>query len=238
AELIEQWERGATRIVLLGRQGAGKGTQAELLAQHYGVPRVSTGDMFRAGVNQTTEWGLDVHRSMDSGELVADDLVVAMVRQRISEPDAANRGFVLEGFPRTTAQAEALDTILRPHRLNLVIELVVPVELVLVRLAARRVCVSCGTNYSVERPPVTDWTCDSCGGPVVERQDDRSAVISRRLALYEEQTAPLVSWYRQSGRLCTADGTGDLDVVTARLLAAVEQHRLAMAQPPGTPLKR
>lgn len=221
--------------MLLGRQGAGKGTQAERLAVHYGIPRVSTGDMFRAGANQTTARGRDISRSMDSGELVADDLVVAMVQRRLSEPDAVGRGFVLEGFPRTTAQAEALDAILGPLVLDIVVELVVPMELVLARLAARRVCSGCGCNYSVERPPRIDWVCDSCGGQVVERPDDNVAAINRRLALYEEQTIPLVNWYQRSGRLSAADGTGDLDAVTVRLLAAVERCRDGKAQLPEDP---
>lgn len=211
--------------MLLGRQGAGKGTQAERLGQHFAIPRISTGDMFRAGADTATDRGRDLCRSMAAGELVPDELVVAMVGERLAEIDAAHRGFVIEGFPRTTAQAEALDSMLRPMAIDVAIELVVPVELVRARLAARRVCVECGTNYSVARPPVADWTCDVCGGRVVERHDDNAAAISRRLALYEEQTAPLVAWYRSSDRLVTVDGTGELDEVTKRLLAAVEERR-------------
>lgn len=215
----------ATRVVLLGRQGAGKGTQAERLAQHFGVARISTGDMFRAGAREPGKWGDDLCRSIEAGELIPDDVVVAMVAERLAQPDVVDRGFVIEGFPRTAAQAEALDRLLRPSTVEVAVELVVPTQQVLSRLAGRRVCSVCGANYSVALPPRRDWTCDVCGGPVVERPDDRAAAISRRLALYEEQTAPLVDWYRATGRLVTVDGTGVVDDVTKRLLAAVEERR-------------
>ncbi|MGH9188792.1 MAG: adenylate kinase [Acidimicrobiales bacterium] len=213
-----------TRLVILGKQGAGKGTQAERLARHFDVPKISTGEMFRATAGTTGEPGRAVQRYMEAGDLVPDDVVVAMVRERLAAEDAETRGFLLDGFPRTLAQAESLDRILSPKRVDLTLNLVVPTEVVLARLAARRVCEACGTNYSADWPPAERWRCDVCGGNVIERVDDTEAAIARRLALYEERTAPLVAWYGDSDRLVAVDGTGPLYMVTARLLEAVEQR--------------
>jgi len=214
----------ATRLVILGKQGAGKGTQAVRLSEHFGVPRISTGDMFRALGD--SEAGRTAQKFMSTGELVPDEVVNLMVCERLTELDAADRGFVLEGFPRTVAQADALDDMLTPQRVDLVIELDVPTMIVLKRLGARRVCSRCGTNYSVNVPPAKLWTCDVCGGEVVQREDDTEAAIARRLALYDEQTAPLVAWYLGTDRLAAVDGEGDPDVVTRRLLRAID-NRLA-----------
>lgn len=215
------------RLVILGKQGAGKGTQAERLAQYFDVPRISTGDMFRAGVRSGSAWGEKAAEYMDHGELVPDEIVVEMVRERLSLPDSSERGFLLEGFPRTVGQAEALDRISQPG-VDLVISLEVPTEVVLKRLAVRRVCVDCGTNYSVDVPPAEDWSCDACGGKVVVRDDDTTAAIGRRLAVYEDQTAPLIAWYLATDRLAAVDGVGSADTVTARLLRAIE-GRLPLA---------
>jgi adenylate kinase len=213
-----------TRLVILGKQGAGKGTQAERLAQRFGVPRISTGDMFRTVAKADTEVGRRAKKYMDAGDLVPDDVVNDMVRDRLKELDAADRGFIIEGFPRNVAQAEALDEMLSPHHVDLVIELDVPTGVVLKRLASRRVCRACGTNYSTAAPPRTDWTCDKCGGQVVQRDDDTEAAISRRLEHYDKQTAPLVAWYLATDRLAAVDGEGDPDIVTRRLLRAVESR--------------
>jgi len=214
----------ATRLVILGKQGAGKGTQAVRLSEHFGVPRISTGDMFRALGD--SEAGRAAQKFMSAGELAPDEVVNLMVCERLTDLDAADRGFVLEGFPRTVAQAEALDDMLTPQRVDLVIELDVPTMVVLKRLAARRVCSNCGTNYSVNVPPSRLWVCDVCGGEVVQREDDTESAIARRLALYDEQTAPLVAWYLGTDRLAAVDGEGDPDVVTRRLLRAID-NRLA-----------
>jgi adenylate kinase len=223
------------RLVILGKQGAGKGTQAERLAHHYGVPRVSTGDIFRAAVKEDTEAGQRARKYMDEGELVPDNVVVEVVRERLLEADATH-GFVLDGFPRNVFQAEALDGMLEPDGVDLVVELQVPTEMVLRRLAGRRVCVDCGTNYSVESPPSDDWICDRCGGKVVLRGDDTEAAISRRLALYEAETEPLVARYMGQDKLAAVDGIGTPDAVTGRLRRAVD-NRLGppalAARPPG-----
>ncbi len=213
------------RLVFLGKQGAGKGTQAVRLSEHFDIPRISTGEMFRA-LNGDSEAFRHAKHYMDDGELVPDEVTNEMVAERLSALDAAEQGFLIEGFPRNVAQAEALDTMLSPQRVDLVIELDVPTGVVLKRLASRRVCSSCGTNYSVDLPPKSGWNCDVCGGPVVQRHDDTEVAIARRLAVYDEQTAPLVAWYLASDRLAAVDGEGDPDAVTTRLLRAIE-NRLA-----------
>lgn len=207
------------RLVILGKQGAGKGTQAERLAGVLDVPRISTGDMFRIAVRSGSPWGKEAASYMESGELVPDDVVVGMVTERLAEDDVQQRGFILDGFPRSVAQAEALDEIADPQ---LVISLEVPTEQVLRRLAGRRTCQSCGANYGPDSLPKVEDVCDVCGGPVVQRDDDTEAAISRRLAVYEERTAPLVAWYLATDRLATVDGAGSPDLVTARVLRAIE----------------
>ena len=214
----------ATRLVILGKQGAGKGTQAIRLSQHFGVPRISTGDMFRMFVKGDSEVGRRASTYMESGDLVPDEVVNEMVRERLTELDAADRGFVMEGFPRNVAQAGALDEMLSPHHVDLVIELNVPTGVVLKRLASRRVCRVCGLNYSVDAPPKQNWTCDECGHDVVQREDDTEVVIGRRLDQYDKQTAPLVAWYLATDRLAAVDGEGDPDTVTRRLLRAIESR--------------
>ncbi|HLG91933.1 MAG TPA: nucleoside monophosphate kinase, partial [Acidimicrobiales bacterium] len=173
-----------TRLVMLGKQGAGKGTQCVRLSHHYVVPHISTGDMFRAAVRSGSHLGRQAAQYMEKGELIPDDLVLEMVARRIAEDDTTKRGFVLDGFPRTTYQAEKLEEMLAPQRLDLVIDLEVPTEVVLRRLASRRVCRDCGANYSLRSRPRLDWTCDVCGGEVVQREDDTEEAIRRRLDLY------------------------------------------------------
>ena len=209
---------------MLGKQGAGKGTQCVRLARHYAVPHISTGDMFRASVKAGTEAGRKAKVWMDAGDLIPDDVVIGVVRERLNQEDARLRGFVLDGFPRTIEQARALDEILAPQELDLVIDLQVPTDVVLRRLAGRRVCVDCGTNYSVDSPPADDWICDVCGGKVIQREDDTETAIRRRLELYEEQTAPLITWYLSKDKLVTVDGIGSPDQVTARLVRAIDRR--------------
>ena len=221
---------GRRRLVILGKQGAGKGTQAERLAHHYHVPRISTGDIFRAAVKEGTEAGNQAKSFMDAGDLVPDKVVVAVVAERLEEHDAD--GFVLDGFPRNLAQAEALDGMLEPHGVDLVIELQVPKAMVLHRLAGRRVCVDCGTNYSVGRSPDAggDELCDRCGGKLILREDDTETAINRRLELYEKETEPLVAWYMAKDKLAPVDGVGSPDEVTTRLLRAIDGRLRSRAQ--------
>ena len=213
------------RLVILGKQGSGKGTQCVRLARHYVVPHISTGDLFRAAVKAgTSEYANKAKEYMEAGELIPDDIVVGVVKERLAH-DTGHRGFILDGFPRTTFQAEELSKILEPRDVDLVINLDVPMEVVLKRLADRRVCLDCGANYSLSTPPKVDWSCDVCGGEVVQRGDDTTDAIKRRLKLYEEETEPLIHWYRKRGKLETVDGVGSPDEVSARLIEAIETNR-------------
>jgi adenylate kinase len=216
------------RLVVLGKQGAGKGTQCVRLSHHYVVPHVSTGDMLRGEVKSKTDFGARAQTLMDKGELIPDEMVMEMVRGRLSERDTRGRGFVLDGCPRTTSQAEDLDEIVHPFGLDLVIDLDVPTSLVMKRLASRRVCVDCGANYSTAAPPMVNWTCDVCGGEVVQREDDTEEAIQRRLDLYEAETAPLIAWYRGRGVLVRINGTGSPDAVTRRVVGAIDIRRQQM----------
>jgi adenylate kinase len=213
------------KLVVLGKQGAGKGTQCVRLSHHYVVPHVSTGDMLRAAVKSGSPLGMKVREIMDRGELLGDDLVMELVAARLAEPDARARGFILDGCPRTVRQAEILADMLAPADLDVVIDLEVPTEQVLRRLAARRVCADCGANYSTHAPPRVNWTCDVCGGEVVQRQDDTEEAIRRRLALYEHETAPLIDWYRARGQLEPVNGVGTADAVLRRIIRAIERRR-------------
>ena len=158
------------RLVVLGKQGAGKGTQCVRLSHHYVVPHVSTGDMLRSEVKSRSPLGQRAHSLMEQGELIPDEMVMEMVGVRLTERDTTGRGFVLDGCPRTTVQAESLEKIVQPFGLDIVIDLQVPTNLVMKRLASRRVCVDCGANYSTAAPPLVNWTCDVCGGEVVQRR--------------------------------------------------------------------
>ncbi len=213
------------RLVVLGKQGAGKGTQCVRLSHHYVVPHVSTGDMLRAAVKEGTALGEKAKDIMDRGELLGDDLIMEMVAERLSESDVRARGFVLDGCPRTVVQAERLATILSPIDLDVAIDIEIATPIVLRRLAARRVCVDCGANYSTSNPPLINWSCDVCGGEVIQREDDTEEAISRRLELYERQTAPLIAWYEEREQLAKVAGTGTPDAVTRRMVKAIEQRR-------------
>ena len=212
------------RLVLLGRQGAGKGTQCVRLSRHYVVPHISTGDMLRSAVKEGTEFGLKAKAIMDRGELVSDDIMGGVVGERLEGDDTRN-GYILDGFPRTVPQAELLADITREQPLDLVVDLLVPTEVVLERLAARRVCTDCGANYSVDSPPKYGWVCDNCGGEVVQRADDTPEAIQKRLDLYERETKPLIAWYAERGLLQAVDGLGTADEVTTRLVRAIDARR-------------
>lgn len=213
------------RLIILGRQGAGKGTQCVRLSRHYVVPHVSTGDMLRAAVREGTELGLMAKRVMDEGGLVGDEIMIGIVGQRLDRADARTRGYILDGFPRTVPQAEALDLLTAERPIHVVIDLDVPRELVLERISARRVCRDCGTNYTATGNEPHPWICDVCGGDVLQRDDDTPEAVSRRLDLYETQTAPLVRYYSSRGRLAVVNGVGHPDHVFDRLTKAVEAHR-------------
>jgi adenylate kinase len=210
------------RLVLLGKQGAGKGTQASRLAEHYGVFHLATGDLFRAAVRAETALGAEAQRFMDKGELVPDDIVIAMVKEELGRDGVMTAGFVLDGFPRTVNQAQQLEWFLASEPLDLVIDLDVPTEIVLHRIAGRRVCVNCNTPYHIDSPPKHDWTCDVCGAEVVQRDDDTEEAVMRRLELYEIQTLPLIHFYRRAGKLAHVDGAGDSDEVFEALVRTVE----------------
>ena len=218
------------RLVVLGKQGAGKGTQCVRLSHHYVVPHVSTGDMLRSEVKSRSPLGQRAHSLMEQGELIPDEMVMEMVGGRLSERDTTGRGFVLDGCPRTTVQAEALEKIVQPFGLDLVIDLQVPINLVMKRLASRRVCVDCGANYSTAAPPLVNWTCDVCGGEVVQREDDTEEAIERRLKLYEEETEPLLDWYKERSLLAEINGTGSPDAVTRRVVGAIDALRQKMRE--------
>ena len=214
------------RLIILGRQGAGKGTQCVRLSRHFVVPHISTGDMLRAAVREKTPLGLAARAVMDAGGLVGDEIMVGIVEERLSRDDARTRGYILDGFPRTVPQAVALDAITADRPLTAVIDLDVPRKLVLERLSARRVCRDCGTNYMArgnERPP---WICDVCGGDVTQRDDDTPEAINNRLDLYEQQTEPLIEFYDQTARLTVVDGVATPDEVFARLTDAVDKARV------------
>lgn len=207
------------RIILLGAPGAGKGTQADSIKQKYPVAHISTGDILRANVKAGTALGRNAKTYMDAGKLVPDEVIIGMVEKRLEEPDC-KEGFMLDGFPRTTPQAEALDKLLKKLGLALdaAVELEVSDEVVVGRLTTRRGCKNCGEIYNtVTKPTRAAGICDKCGGPVVQRDDDREEVIRKRLAVYHEQTAPLIEYYRAQGILVTVDATGGKDVVLKTL---------------------
>ena len=213
------------RLVVLGKQGAGKGTQCVRLSHHYVVPHVSTGDMLRAAVKTGDELDSKVKENMDSGELLSDELIMEMVAERLAEPDARARGFILDGCPRTTHQAEVLAALMAPDDIDVAVDIEVPTIQAMRRLASRRVCIDCGSNYSVSLPPKINWTCDVCGGEVIQREDDTEDSIGRRLDLYERQTAPLIDWYTKRSQLAKVNGIGSPDAVLRRIIRAVEERR-------------
>ena len=210
--------------MLLGKQGAGKGTQATRLAEHYGVIDVATGDLFRAAAREGTPFGLEAQRFMEKGELVPDEITVGVVEEILGRDRTIQQGFVLDGFPRTVRQAEELERVLDDDPLDLVIDLDVPTEIVVRRIAGRRVCSNCGATYHVDSPPKQNWTCDVCGGEVLQRDDDTEDAVMRRLELYEIRTLPLIQFYRRKGTLAHVDGTGESDEVFQALVATVSDR--------------
>ncbi len=210
------------RIVMLGRQGAGKGTQCSKLAATLGIVHISTGDMLRAALKTGSSYGLLAADYMERGELVPDMIILGIVHERLEANDCKVYGFVLDGFPRTLAQAQALDKFLEPEGIKLVINLDVPKEVVLERLSSRRVCTGCGRTYSILKAPMVDWSCDDCGEAVIQRNDDKPEAIARRLFLYDEVTSPLIEWFDQSGKLATVKGDEDFEVVAREITRVVD----------------
>jgi adenylate kinase len=215
------------RIVLVGAPGAGKGTQAKFIGQHFAIPAISTGDIFRANLAAKTALGLEAKRYMDKGDLVPDEVTIGIVRDRMSQDDLDN-GFLLDGFPRTLAQAEALDTMLdeldRP--IDAALELRVDEDEVVRRLSGRRTCRKCGHVWHIEfDPPKTEGVCDLCGGELFQRDDDKPDTIRRRLHVYNEQTSPLVGYYRDKGILRTIEAQGKVDEITQRAIDALKSGR-------------
>jgi adenylate kinase len=211
------------RLVLVGPPGAGKGTQAQFIAEHLSVPKISTGDIFRANVSQGTPLGLQAKAFMDRGDLVPDDVTIDMVRYRLAEDDA-RKGFLLDGFPRTVPQAEVLDDMLADvaAKLNVVLELVVDDDEVIRRLSGRRTCRSCNHIWHVDfDPPATEGVCDLDGGSLYQRDDDQAETIANRLKVYADATAPLVNYYAGRGLLIGIDATGPVDDVTQRAIDAL-----------------
>lgn len=213
------------RLIIVGRQGAGKGTQCVRLSRHFVVPHISTGDMLRAAVREKTELGLMAKQIMDDGGLVPDEVMIGIVRERLSRPDADSRGYILDGFPRTIDQAEALDEICARKPIDVVLDLNVPREIVLERISARRVCRDCGSNYTAGGNDPDPWICEVCGGDVQQRADDTPESVNRRLDIYEEQTLPLLKYYGDLQRLAVVNGVGQPDSVFNRLVKAVESSR-------------
>jgi len=212
------------RLVLLGKQGAGKGTQAGRLAQHYAITHLSTGDLFREQAALGTAFGLEAKRYMDAGELVPDEIVLGVIEECLVPGGPLGNGFVLDGFPRTTHQAQELDRVLGGAPLDLVVDLQVPREIVLDRIAGRRICENCQTVYHVSMPPTHPWVCDNCGGNVRQRDDDTEEAVERRLELYERETAPVIDYYRARGMLSVIDGVGEGDDVFERLVKVIDDH--------------
>lgn len=215
-------EARPVRLLVFGRQGAGKGTQAVRLAERYAVPHISTGDMLRAAVKDGTEFGLQAKAIMDAGQLVSDEVMLGIISERLAEPDAA-RGWLLDGFPRTEQQAKDLVALVGADGIDLALDLDVPESVVLERITTRRVCSECGTTYSLGRDEsASSGVCAKCGGAVVQRDDDTEAAVRKRLDIYASQTLPAVRWFGERGLLVTVDGVGDPDEIAATLADAID----------------
>lgn len=211
-------------LVFLGPPGAGKGTQAERISEKYGIAHISTGDIFRENIKKGTELGRKAKEYMDRGELVPDEVVIAIVREALSGEECA-RGFLLDGFPRTVAQADALEKMLEEigRPLDRVVNLSVPDQVVVERLTARRTCRNCGRNYHLMfNPPKVDGVCDACGGELYQRDDDREETVRARLEEYRRKTQPLIDYYREKGLLVEVAGDGGIDEVTEAIQDALQ----------------
>ncbi|MDH5300772.1 MAG: adenylate kinase [Gammaproteobacteria bacterium] len=213
------------RIILLGAPGSGKGTQAKMLVDKYQIPQISTGDLLRAAVAAQTPLGLQAKAVMEAGQLVSDELVLGIIRERLAENDAKN-GFILDGFPRTLVQAKALDKMLADLKWPLegAIEFDADYEAIIQRIAGRRTCKDCGQVFNIHTSPSAkgEHTCDKCGGELQHRADDNEATLRKRLGVYDEQTAPLVDYYRQAGKLHTVKAEGEISAIFAKLSSVID----------------
>jgi adenylate kinase len=211
------------RLVMVGPPGAGKGTQAEFIAEHYSIPKISTGDIFRSNVSGGTELGQEAKKFMDAGDLVPDEVTNAMVRARLAEPDAAN-GFLLDGFPRNVSQADELNGILHGLgvALSVVLDLDVDRDEVVDRLAGRRTCKKCGHVVHVDPGAPEGGSCTKCGGDLYRRDDDQPETVRHRLEVYDKQTAPLIGFYRDAGLLVAIDAVGTVEDVTERAISVLK----------------
>ena len=213
------------KIIMLGAPGAGKGTQAKMLAERYGIPHISTGDIFRANIKNNTELGKKAKSYMDAGELVPDELVVDLVVDRIKNKDCM-KGFILDGFPRTIPQAEALDYALnnQNEKIDYAINIDVPDAAIVERMSGRRACVGCGATYHVVyNPTKKEGICDACGEKLILRDDDKPETVQKRLDVYHEQTKPLIAHYEKKDSLLTVDGTQDIEVVFAKITEVLDR---------------
>ncbi|MBE6046951.1 MAG: adenylate kinase [Clostridium sp.] len=202
------------KIVLLGPPGAGKGTQAKSISNRYSIPHISTGDIFRKNISENTPLGVEAKSYMDNGQLVPDEVTINMVKERLKEDDCKN-GYLLDGFPRTVSQAEALEAFLneRNESLNTSLLIDVPTEFILERMTGRRVCPSCGASYHIKFNPAVDGKCELCGTEVVQRKDDTEETVKERLDVYKEQTQPLIDFYKEKELLSVVDGTKAINEV-------------------------
>jgi adenylate kinase len=211
------------RTILLGPPGAGKGTQAVKIVEKYGVPHISTGDIFRENIKNGTELGKKAQEYMNKGELVPDDLVIDLATSRLLEPDCAN-GFLLDGFPRTVYQAEKLDEFLAAHdsKIDVVLDIAVEKEELITRLTGRRVCKTCGASFHVVSvPPKQEGICDFCGGELIQRADDNLETVTNRIEVYEAQTMPLVDYYENAGNIAHINGAASLEDVFGDIVKAM-----------------
>ena len=202
-------------IIMLGAPGAGKGTQAAVLCEHFGIPTISTGNMIREALKNGTEMGLKAKSFMDEGKLVPDEVVIGIVKERLSQDDCS-KGFILDGFPRTIPQAEALDAALEKinEKMDYAIDVDVPDENIVNRMSGRRACLNCGATYHlISIPPKVEGICDRCGSEIVLREDDKPETVQKRLKVYHEQTQPLIDYYKNQGILKSVDGTQPMDEV-------------------------
>lgn len=209
------------KIIMLGAPGAGKGTQAKMIAEKYSIPHISTGDIFRANIKNGTELGMEAKKYMDQGLLVPDELTVKILLDRVAQDDCGN-GYVLDGFPRTIPQAEVLEKALSEinDKIDYAINVDVPDENIIRRMGGRRACLSCGATYHIEHiPPKKEGICDACGKELVLRDDDKPETVKNRLDVYHQQTQPLIDFYQAKGILKTVDGTVDMKDVFAAIVA-------------------
>lgn len=213
------------RLLLIGPPGAGKGTQATIISKKYGIPQIATGDMLRQEVKNATELGMKAKSYMDKGELVPDSLVISMLEKRLKEKDAS-KGFILDGFPRTVAQADSLAEKFKELNINdfAVIELKVDEESIIKRLSARRVCSNCGKIYNlITEPPKHDNVCDDCSGYLYQRDDDKESTIRERFRVYNSKTAPLIDYYAKKGMLKTVSADGNIEDINESIVAIIEK---------------